>query len=151
VNQGDLPAVSISRLRAAGFVTAEATLTTIRLGDLEADVGVTLRKFPNGGSWSFFLCPQCGRRARMLRLLEGKPLCRHCCIARRVWRREDSLSPARRGARRIFSLRDLLEGGPARLNPRPGRTLDRRSRLEAALQRAEFVAHRGWFGKEFGR
>ncbi len=129
MTQGDLPAVSISRLRAAGFVTVETTVTTIRFGDVEANVGVTLRRFPNGGSWSFFLCPQCGRRARTLRLLEGKPLCRHCCIASCVWRCEDSLSPARRAARRVFGLRDLLEGGPARLNPRPGRTLDRRASL----------------------
>jgi hypothetical protein len=50
VNQSDLPAVSISRLRAPGFVTAETTVTTIRLGDVEANVGLILRMFPNVGS-----------------------------------------------------------------------------------------------------
>jgi hypothetical protein len=39
-------------------------------------------------------------------------------------------------SRRIERLREKLNGGAARLRPRPGRTLDRRRRLEQALRRA---------------
>jgi hypothetical protein len=52
-------------------------------------------------------------------------------------------SPAERAAartRRIEKLHHLLEGGPARRHPRPGRTLDRRDALEMSLRRAKIVA-----------
>jgi hypothetical protein len=74
----DLPAASISRLRALKAVTLETRVTTIRLGDVEAYVGVTHRHFPNGGSWSFFTAPCCGRRVRTLRLLDNDILCCFC-------------------------------------------------------------------------
>jgi hypothetical protein len=41
--------------------------------------------------------------------------------------------------RRIEKLRKLVDGGPARLNPRPGRTLDRRWWLTVSLRRALIV------------
>jgi hypothetical protein len=52
----DLPSVKVSRLRALGEITAESTATIIRFGDLEFEVGVTHRRFPNGGDWAFFAC-----------------------------------------------------------------------------------------------
>jgi hypothetical protein len=39
-------------------------------------------------------------------------------------------------SKRIERLRQRPNGGPARARPRPGRTLDRRRRLEQALRRA---------------
>jgi hypothetical protein len=38
-------------------------------------------------------------------------------------------------AARIERLRERLNGGPARLKPRPGRTIDKRWRTEQALRR----------------
>ena len=82
-----------------------------------------------------FLCPICGRRARVLKLYE-KIAC---------WRCTSSGSPPRRlfyrveqgdKAQRIERLRQRLCGGPARVKPRPGRTIDRRWRTEQALKRA---------------
>ena len=61
------------------------------------------------------------------------------------WRCTRSGSPPRRllyrvqqgdKAQRIERLRQRLGGGPARVKPRPGRTLDRRWRTEQALRRA---------------
>jgi hypothetical protein len=52
VFRDDLPSVKVSRLRALGEITGESTLTVIRLGDGEFSVGLALRRFPNGGSWS---------------------------------------------------------------------------------------------------
>jgi hypothetical protein len=43
---------------------------------------------------------------------------------------------------RIERLRKLLDGSPARVHPRHGRTLDRRSRLEISLRRAVVVERR---------
>ena len=76
----DLLAVSASRLRAADIITAETTAFVVRLGDVEQVVAVTLRKFPNGGSWSLFFCPTCGRRAQVLRALNGILVCWRCCF-----------------------------------------------------------------------
>ena len=59
--QDDLPAISVSRLRASGVISAEMTRATIGIADVEVEVGLRLVRFRNGNSWSFFLCPQCGR------------------------------------------------------------------------------------------
>jgi len=142
----DLPTVGISRLRASGVITAEMARTTIRLGDVEIEVDLSLVKFPNGGSWSFFLCPCCGRKARTLRLLEGCVVCRRCCVSRGVRYHVEPMSLRQRAERRIPKLRAMLESAESlRLKPHLWGTMERRSRLEAALRRAEFVAWRHEF------
>jgi hypothetical protein len=142
----DLRIIAIPRLRALGLVTAEMTEFVVRIGDVEQNVGLTVRKFPNGGSWSQFICPACGWKVRMLRLLDGAVLCTRCCIRRgaspRVW----SMSVKQRAERRIPRLRAMLES-PTSLRLKPstlwGR-MERRSRMEAALREAEFrVAQSG--------
>ena len=77
----DLPSVSVSRMRALGEITAATEVASVGFGDVAFNVALSLRRFPNGGSWSFFLCP-CGRRARILRLFEGGLACRRCLGAR---------------------------------------------------------------------
>jgi hypothetical protein len=128
----DLPAISVSRLRAMGVVTAATK--SIRLsfaGEPGQDVAVVLRKFPNGGSWNFFVCPSCGRRARVLRRHE-KIVCRTCARAQGLWPRA-MLGDKGPSIERLIA---RLYGPPARLHPRPGRTLDRRAKLEQSLRRA---------------
>jgi hypothetical protein len=115
--------VSVSRLRAEGVINLDSTSTVV-LGGFE--VGVVHRVFPNGGSWSFFVC-ECGRRARTLRLVGGRPLCRWC-----GGYTQDKLELPER----IEKLKARLYGEPLRLKPRPGRTMDRRQETEAALRRA---------------
>lgn len=49
----------------------------LELQGLTFDVGLAHTRFPNGGGWSYFVCP-CGRLARTVRLLEGRLVCRRC-------------------------------------------------------------------------
>ena len=67
----ELPVVRIPRLRAEGVNTPETKTFLVRLGEVEQVVGVTLQKFPNGGSWSLFQCPMCGQKGRALWLHGG--------------------------------------------------------------------------------
>jgi hypothetical protein len=52
---------SVSRLRAEGVITADMTSVWIGFGaiELKREVRLAHRRFPNDGSWSFFLCPRC--------------------------------------------------------------------------------------------
>ena len=132
---------NVSRLRAEGKITAEMTSVWIGFGaiELKREVRLTHRRFPNGGSWSFFLCPRCERRVRRLRLNDGRPMCSYCCGN---FHRISYGSPTQRSMareRRIEELRKLIDSGPARLNPRPGRVLDRRWWLTVALRRARIA------------
>ena len=133
--QDDLPTIRISRLRASGAVTAVMTRTTIGLGDVEVEVGLYLQKFSNGGSWSLFLCPRCGGKARTLRLLEGSVVCRRCCIRRGVRFRCEPMGLRQRAELRIPKLRAALDSDqPARFKPHLRYSkLERRSRLEGGV------------------
>lgn len=129
LTKDDLPAVSVSRLRALGIIRPDMAKVTVKVADLERTVGLQHLHFPNGGGWSLFVCPHCGHRARTLRLTEdGRLVCWRCDGLRyRCERRDRSLTIAR--------LKALLYGEPARLKPR-WLNLDRRRRLEASLRRA---------------
>ena len=72
---------NVSRLRAEGKIIADMTSVWIGFGaiELKREVRLAHRRFPNGGSWSFFLCPRCDRRVRRLRLNDGRPMCSYCC------------------------------------------------------------------------
>jgi hypothetical protein len=71
--------VKISRLRATGVVQLDALHAIIQVGDRRKVIGLAHTKFRHGGSWSYFRCPKCARRANRLWLIEDRPLCRHCC------------------------------------------------------------------------
>jgi hypothetical protein len=73
----DFPSISVSRMRAFGEITAETKTTTVTFGEVGFNVALALLRFPNGGSWSFFVCP-CGRKCRTIRLYEGGLTCRRC-------------------------------------------------------------------------
>jgi hypothetical protein len=132
---------SVSRLRAEGKITADMSSVWIGFGaiELKREVRLTHRLFPNGGSWTFFLCPRCERRVRRLRLNDGRPMCSYCCgnFHRISYGSPDQREAARQ--QRIEKLRKLIDAAPARLNPRPGRTLDRRWWLTVSLRRALIV------------
>ncbi len=136
----DLPMVSASRLRALGEITPEMKATTVQFGDVGFVVGLSLFRWPNGGSWSFFLCP-CSRRARILRLFEGSLACRRCLGARGFRSRVELIRTEQRAAYHAPRILARLNSSvPARLHPRPGRMLDRRPILEAKLRRSLIVA-----------
>jgi hypothetical protein len=139
----DLPSVRVSRLRALGDITAEMKVTTVRFGEVEFNVALSMVRFPNGGSWSFFVCP-CGRRCRTLRLYGGGLACHSCLKARGLRNRVELFSHASK--RTAYTaprrLARLNSSSPARLHPRPGRMLDGRARLELAFKRSLIVERR---------
>lgn len=116
----DLPfSPSVSQLRAVGLVTAAMTSVVVGFGEggggLRCEVEVTHRALKNGGSWSFCSCSACRRRARVLRLFDGRPL---CCrrllglgIAYRSWSGEPAERDAARMERIASSLSDLTHRG----------------------------------------
>jgi hypothetical protein len=131
-------------MRALGEISAESTSTIVRLGELEFAVALVLRKFPNGGSWSLFRCPQCDRWVRVLWLLEEQAACQHCCLAAGIGPRAWPMRPHKRAEVRIPKLlARLTSKTPARLHPRPdGSMLDRRASLENALRLAQLTLRR---------
>jgi hypothetical protein len=137
--QDDLPWISVSRLRATGAIAGDMARTAIA----GVEVVLDLVKFANGGSWSFFRCPSCGRRARTLKLFEGSVLCWHCCDHRgaryRVW----TIGLRGSAELRISRLRAMLETPVSlRLKPHLWGKMERRKRLEAALAWCEYIASR---------
>src|ERR1700722_879567 len=138
-----LTSPSVSRLRAFGVLDRSTKSVLISFGQgedaLRREVRVTHRQFPNGGGWSFFACPQCERRACVLKLHDGAVMCWRCCAARGARYRSASGSPAQRDAARqarLSELHELLDGGPAGLHPRGGRALDRKRELTISFRRA---------------
>jgi len=136
MTQDDCPSISVSRLRALGAVTPAMKSCSLEIAGVRRDVGLVHVHFPNGGGWSFFVCPECGKRARVLKLNE-RIGCWRCTRAGGPPRRLLYRCELKDKAGRIERLRELLYGGaPVRLKPRPGRTIDRRGRTELALRRA---------------
>ena len=144
----DLPSVSISRLRALGVITAETTMFRVQLGHVEQNVSVHLRRFPSGGSWSWFGCPTCGKWARTLRLHLDDIVCPGCCKRRGIRHRCEPMSVRQRAEHRIPKLRAMLESKESlRLKPVLWGTMERRKRLEAALRRCEFIVAQHQIGE----
>ena len=143
-----LVSVGVSRLRATGAIRLEDRQVVIPFGEQNKLIGVAHTNFWNGGSWSYFRCPKCGRRAKKLWLVDDAPRCRLCLEKLGV--RYRSAYAFGRSERlkerdhRVDKLQAMLEGGPLRLKPVPpnwgNRRLDRRRRLTWSLQRARIVA-----------
>ena len=142
-----LASLAASRLKAKGEIRLEDRHVLIPFGEQYKLIGVAHTKFPNGGSWSYFVCPKCGRRAKKLWLVDGAPRCRLCLEKLGVRNRAaygfGRSERLRERDRRIDRLQAMLEGGPMRFKPVPpkwgNRRLDRRNRLTATLQRARIA------------
>jgi hypothetical protein len=136
----ELPGISVSSLRASGEIRPEMKTATVWFGEAGFTVGLWLMRFPNGGSWSYFVCP-CGQRCQKLRLFEGGLACRHCLRARGLLPRVQLIPTEQRAAYHAPRILARLNSDkPARLRPRKGRRLDRRPLLEAKLRRSLIVA-----------
>jgi hypothetical protein len=77
VTQDDCPSISVSRLRALGEVTEGMGSVRVAIAGVEREVRLSHLRFPNGGGWSFFLCPVCGRRASSQIVREDRMLALH--------------------------------------------------------------------------
>jgi hypothetical protein len=139
-----LVTLGVSRLRAAGVIRLEDRHGIIAFGEKQKLVGVAHTVFENGGSWSYFRCPRCDRRAKRIWLVDDAPRCVKCCWSLGVRYRSaygfGRAERLRERDRRVDKLQAMLEGGPMRLKPVPpnwgNRRLDRRNRLTWALQQA---------------
>jgi hypothetical protein len=132
----DCPSISISPLRAKGVVRPGMPLVRVTVAGLTRVVRLHTRHFPSGGSWSLWLCPECDRRARILRVYDGRLVCQWCVkLPRRAHVEPRSVTLARK----VESLKKLLNGAPVRLRPRKNRLLDRRPRLQVSLRRARIL------------
>jgi hypothetical protein len=143
----ELVSIGASRLRATGVIRLEDRQTVIPFGEHDKLIDVAHTVFKNGGSWSYFRCPKCGRRAKRLWLINDAPRCVKCCWSLGVRYRSaygfGRTQRLRERDHRVDRLQAMLEGGPMRLKPPPpkwgNRRLDRRHRLTWALQRARIV------------
>ena len=143
----ELPSVSVSRLKATGLIRLEDQWAHIPFGEQTKLIGVAHTKFPNGGSWSYFVCAKCSRRAKKLWLVDDAPRCRLCLEKLGVRYRAaygfGRTERLRERDRRVDRLQAMLEGGPMRFKPVPpnwgNRRLDRRNRLTWALQQARIA------------
>ena len=75
----ELVSLAASRLKATGAIRLEDRQAVIPFGEQNKLIGVAHTIFWNGGSWSFFVCPKCGRRAKRLWLIDDAPRCMRCC------------------------------------------------------------------------
>jgi hypothetical protein len=141
----DLPLVHVSTLVASGYIGRDAETALVRFGDdsVEYGVGVRVRRFRNGGFWAMLVCPRCGGGAQRLRLLDNRPACGKCVRASGLRYRVESTAAKDRHLLTVPERIARLNGDkPARVNPRPGRRLDRRAPIDVALKRSLIVARR---------
>jgi hypothetical protein len=149
----ELRSIGVSRLRASGAIRLEDRQVVIPFGGHDKLIGVAHTVFKNGGSWSYFRCPKCGKRAKKLWLVDDAPRCRLCLEKLGVRYRSAyafGRSDRLRGRdHRVDRLQAMLEGGPLRLKPPPpnwgNRRLDRRNRLTWTLLRTRIVTRLAQF------
>ena len=163
----DLPPIRVAALVALGEIGRDAKTARVRFGDdgVEHQVGVRVRPFPNGGFWAILVCPRCGGgspvpsrrhanvpchrpaggvgRSQRLRLLDDRPACGKCVRGSGLIYRSQSIRTEKRHAVTAPPRLAVLNSDtPARVNPRPGRKLDRRRNLEFALKRSMIVSRK---------
>jgi hypothetical protein len=118
-----LVSLGVSRLRATGAIRLEDRQILIPFGGRTKLIGVAHTVFKNRGSWSYFVCPRCGRRAKRLWLVDDAPRCVKCCWSLGVRYRSayafGRTARLRERDHRVDKLEAMLEGGPLRLKPVP--------------------------------
>jgi hypothetical protein len=77
--------VRVSRFRAMGVIDPTKSQAVIPFPDGSTKlIGTKHVRFPNGGGWSYFICPKCAKRAATLYLIEDAPRCHKCCDAMNI-------------------------------------------------------------------
>ena len=83
----EFASVRVSRLRASGMIDPAKRQAVISFGDKQKLTGTAHVRFPNGGGWSFFVCPGCAKLAQNLWSIGDRPLCARCCNGLNIWHR----------------------------------------------------------------
>ena len=77
--------VRVSRFRAMGVIDpAKRTALIPFPGGKVKLIDTAHVSFPNGGGFSYFVCPKCAKLAVQLWLIEDAPLCTRCCDAMNI-------------------------------------------------------------------
>jgi hypothetical protein len=78
----EFESVRVSRFRAMGVIDPAKRQALIPFPNGKVKlIGTAHVRFPNGGGWSYFLCPKCAKLAVVLHLVDDTPLCSACCEA----------------------------------------------------------------------
>jgi hypothetical protein len=116
--------VRVSRLRASGVIDPAKRQAVIPFGDKQKLIGTAYVRFPNGGGYSFFCCPQCDKLAGVLYLVNDMPQCIRCCAAMGIaYRTQMGFGRRERQRARDDALDRLIEKveteQPLRFKPAP--------------------------------
>ena len=96
----EFESVRVSRFRAMGVIDPANHEAVIPFPNGSTKlIGVKHTRFPNGGGWSWFVCPKCGGRTPTLYLVDDAPRCSHCCDAMNI-KHASKLAFGREGRRR---------------------------------------------------
>jgi hypothetical protein len=77
--------VRVSRFRASGVIDPAKRQAVIPFPNGQSKlIGAGHVRFPNGGGWSFFVCPKCAKLAGTLYLIDDAPRCLKCCDAMNI-------------------------------------------------------------------
>jgi hypothetical protein len=78
----EFESVRVSRLRATGVIDPAKRQTVIPFPNGKQKlIGTAHVRFPNGGGYSYFICPRCAKLAGVLYLIDDAPRCVRCCAA----------------------------------------------------------------------
>ena len=81
----EFESVKVSRFRAMGVIDPAKREALIPFPNGKTKlIGTGHRAFPNGGGWSFFVCPKCAKLACTLYLIDDAPRCSKCCDAMNI-------------------------------------------------------------------
>jgi len=77
--------VRVSRFRAMGVIDPAKREALIPFPNGKTKlIGVGHVRFPNGGGYSYFVCPKCAKLAGTLYLIDDAPRCHQCCDAMNI-------------------------------------------------------------------
>jgi hypothetical protein len=77
--------VRVSRFRAMGVIDPAKREALIPFPNGKTKlIGVGHVRFPNGGGYSYFVCPKCAKLAGTLYLIDDAPRCSQCCDAMNI-------------------------------------------------------------------
>ena len=143
--------VRVSRFRAMGVIDPAKREALIPFPNGKTKlIGVGHVRFPNGGGWSYFVCPKCAKLAGTLYLIDDAPRCTRCCDAMGVVHRTRmgfGRDERRRAKDRILDqlIAKLETKEPLRLKPTPvewrGKTqiLNRSRSLANTMRRSMII------------
>jgi len=145
--------VRVSRFRAMGVIDPAKREALIPFPNGKTKlIGVGHVRFPNGGGYSYFVCPKCAKLAGVLYLIDDAPRCTRCCDAMGITYRTRmgfGRDERRHAKDRILDqlIAKLETKEPLRLKPTPaewrGRTqILNRSRALANIMRRSMIVLR---------